>query len=51
MKGFNYIWGETLMRVLAQANELHVKKEEFVCLTEENGYVCLVYYDSTGNWL
>ena len=49
MKGFSYIFGETLMRVLAQANDLGITKEQFVCLTDEDGYFCLVYYDATGD--
>lgn len=48
MKGFNYIFGNTLLQVLMKANEAKIKKEEFVCITQENDCFCLVYYDNTG---
>ena len=47
MKGFNYIYGATLLQTLMNANEAGITKDKFVCLKEENGYFCLVYYDDT----
>ena len=48
MKGFNYIFGDTLLQALMRANEAGIKKEDFVGLTQENGYFCVVYYDNEG---
>lgn len=45
MKGFNYVYGETLLKALMSANDSGITKDKFVCITEENGYFCVVYYD------
>jgi hypothetical protein len=45
MKGFNYVYGATLLQALASANKAGITKDKFVCITEENGYFCVVYYD------
>lgn len=49
MNGFNYVFGKTLSQALMAANEAGVKKEDFVSITEENGYFVLVYYNDGGN--
>ena len=47
MEGFNYIYGATLMQALMAANDLGIKKEQFVTLYDEGGLTCLVYYGDT----
>lgn len=47
MKGFNYIYGATLMQALMAANDLGIKQEQFVTLYDEGGLTCLVYYGDT----
>jgi len=49
MKGFDYIYENTLMRVLIAANRLGIKKDDVVCITKEGGNVCLVYWKDFNN--